>query len=272
VKRTTVIGTAIAAFSVAGCGSTVVPRVTPTPAPTIIATPSLTVTAAPTPTATPGPTPSPPPVPPSLTHWWQADGNAIDTVGVDNGTRFGVTFSPGVYGTDQAFSFAGASDQVVFDTDGGNPGTGAFTFVFALKTTDATQEQAIWEKRAACDSDGTSFWGFRMQPDGVVNLEAQDIAGQDYMDLGSTAAVNDGVWHWVAVTRQGASASLYVDGKLQDTATTATIADISKQTPMRAGVSTCDGVDGTAAFVGELDELMIFQGALTQSQIESFGS
>jgi sialidase-1 len=211
-------------------------------------------------------------VPPSPTHWWEAEGNANDSVGTDNGTLVGVTFGPGVHGTDQAFTFGGAADQVVFNADDGNPGTGAFTFAFAIKTTEATQEQAIWEERALCDSDGTSFWGFRMQPNGVVNFEAQNTAGQDYLDLGSTAVVNDGAWHWVAVTRQTTTASLYVDGQLQATTTTATTADISKSTPMRAGVSTCDGVDGTGALVGQLDELMIFPVALTQSQIQTLGS
>lgn len=264
MKRTTIMGAAITALGLAACGSTVAPRVTPTPAPTVTATPA--------PTATPVPTPSPTPVPLSPTYWWPAEGNANDSVGMDNGTLVGVTFGPGVYGTDQAFSFGGAADQVVFNTAGGNPGVGAFTFAFAVKATAATQEQAIWEKRAQCNSDGTSFWGFRMQPNGRINFEAQNTVGQDYMDLGSTAVVNDGAWHWVAVTRQTTTASLYVDGQLQATTTTATTADISKRTPMRAGVSTCDGVDGTAALVGQLDELMIFSLALTQSQIQTLGS
>ncbi len=264
MKLTTVTGTVIAALGLAACGSTAAPRVTPTPAPTVTSTPA--------PTATPEPTPSPTPAPPSPTHWWQAEGNANDSVGMDNGTLVGVTFSPGTYGTDQAFRFAGAADQVVFDTDGGNPGTGAFTFAFAIKATASTQEQAIWEERAQCDSDGTSFWGFRMQPNGRVNFEAQNTVGQDYVDLGSTAVVNDGAWHRVAVTRQTTTASLYVDGQLQATSTTATTADITKRTPMRAGVSTCDGIDGTNALVGQLDELMIFGVALTQSQIQALGS
>jgi hypothetical protein len=211
-------------------------------------------------------------VPLSPTHWWHAEGNANDSVEMDNGTLVGVTFGPGVSGADQAFSFAGASDQVIFNTDGGNPGTGDFTFAFAINTTEATQQQAIWEKRAQCDSDGTSFWGFRMQPNGQVVFEAQNTVGEDIIDLGSTATVNDGAWHWVAVTRQTTTASLYVDGRLQATTTTATTADISKSTPMRAGVSTCDGVDGTTALVGQLDELMIFPVALTQSQIQTLGS
>ena len=264
MKRATVIGTAIAALGLAACGSTVAPTATPTPAPTVTATPA--------PTATPVPTPSPTPLPPSPAHWWQAEGNANDSVGTDNGTLVGVTFGPGVHGTDQAFSFGGADDQVVFNTANGNPGTGDFTYAFAIKATAATQEQAIWEKRAQCDSDGTSFWGFRMQPNGRVSFEAQNTVGQDYMNLGSKAVVDDGAWHWVAVTRRTTMASLYVDGQLQSMTTTTTTADISKSTPMRAGVSTCDGIDGTTAFVGQLDELMIFRVALTQSQIQTLGS
>ena len=165
-------------------------------------------------------------------------------VGMDNGTLVGVTFGPGVHGTDQAFSFAAAADQVDFNTNGGNPGTGAFTFAFAIKTTTATQEQAIWEKRAQRNSDGTSFWGFRMQPSGLVNFEAQNTAGQDYIDLDLTAAVNNGAWHWVAVTRQTTTTSLYVDGQLQSTTTTATTPDISKKTPMRAGTRAVTGSTG----------------------------
>ena len=208
---------------------------------------------------------------PSPAHWWQAEGNANDSVGTDTGTLVGVTFGPGLYGTDQAFSFGGAADQVVFNKRGGNRGTGAFTFAFAIKTT-ATQEQAIWEKRAHCNSGGTSFWGFRMQPNGRVSFEAQNTVGQDYMNLGSTAAVNDGAWHRVTVTRQTTTASLYVDGQLQATTTTATTADITKDTRMRAGVSTCDGIDGTKALVGQLDELKIFRVALTQPQLQTLGS
>ena len=208
---------------------------------------------------------------PSPAHWWQAEGNANDSVGTDNGTLVGVTFGPGLYGTDQAFSFAGAADQVVFNKRGGNPGTHAFTYEFAIKTA-ATQEQAIWEKRAHCNSNGTSFWGFRMQPSGQVGFEAQNTFGRDVINLNSPASVNDGAWHRVAVTRHTTTASLYVDGQLQATTTTATTADITKDTRMRAGVSTCDGIDGTNALVGELDELMIFRVALTQPQLQTLGS
>jgi hypothetical protein len=36
-------------------------------------------------------------------------------------------------------------------------------------------------------------------------------------------------------------------------------------------VSKCDGIDGTHAFIGELDALMIFRTAFTQRQIQALG-
>jgi hypothetical protein len=206
-----------------------------------------------------------------LVHWWQAQGNAKDSVGEDNGTLDGVEFGPGVNGgTDQAFFFGGSA-QVVFNNTGGNRGRGDFTFSFAIWTT-ATVKQAIWEKRAACDSDGTSFWGFRMLSGGRVVFEVQNTAGKDYIALTSTTTVNDGAWHWVAVTRHYRTVLLYVDGTLEATGTSPTTANVQKDTPMRAGVSTCDGVDGTHAFTGELDDLQIWASALRQPQIQALRS
>jgi hypothetical protein len=42
---------------------------------------------------------------------------------------------------------------------------------------------------------------------------------------------------------------------------------LSNTTPMRAGMDPCVGVDGTNPYEGDLDELMIFDQALTPQQI-----
>ena len=105
---------------------------------------------------------SPAPVP---AHWWQAEGNASDTVGAgahpDNGMLKRAGFGPGVSGTDQAFSFAGGGQQVVFNKHGGNRQRGDLTLSFDIKTTAATVQQGVWEKRIACDTDGTPSRGTR---------------------------------------------------------------------------------------------------------------
>lgn len=207
---------------------------------------------------------------PTPAHWWQAEGNANDSVGTDNGRLVGVGFGPGVIGPDQAFSFTGGAHQVVFNKTGGNRRRGDFTFVFDVKTT-ATVKQALWEKRIACDSDGTPFWGFRMQAGGQANFEL--FSARDFDNgVTSTAIINDGAWHLVAATRHGPTVSLYVDGQLEATGTSPATINVTNRAPMRAGVSKCDGLDGTHPFTGELDELMIFRSAFTQPQIQALGS
>jgi hypothetical protein len=207
-------------------------------------------------------------------HWWQADGSAHDTPGrgvrADNGQIMGAGFAPGPSGAERAFSFAGGGQEVVFSNTGGNRGTGEFTFEFDIKTTAAI-EQAVWEKRIACDTNGTPFWGFRMAATGSIGFEYGTPPERDYSGVSSRMRINDGVWHQVAVTRHGRTVKLYVDGTLQATATTPATADVSNGAALRAGVSMCDGIDGTSAFTGELAELMIFRSALTQPQIQALG-
>ncbi len=116
MKLTNVIGTVIAALSLAAGGSTVAPTVSPTSALTVGATvaptPSATPTATPTPTpiATPTPSARPTPAPPVLVLVETCDGSA-------NADNYGsVTFSgdtPGfdfvVYGPGRLGGWAGAT-------------------------------------------------------------------------------------------------------------------------------------------------------------------
>ena len=160
----------------------------------------------------------------------------------------------------------------MFNAGGGNRGTGYFTFAFDIKTT-ATVPQAVWEKRIACNTNGTPFWGFRMSgrgaPAGSIGFE-YGTPPSNY-DATSTTSVADGAWHQVAVTRHGVTVDLYIDGTLETTRTTPATVNVTNPAPMRAGVSECDGVDGTNSLNGELAELMIFRSALTQPQIQALG-
>jgi hypothetical protein len=211
---------------------------------------------------------------PTPAHLWHAEGNAMDSVGTDNGTLVGAGFGPGVLGPDQAFSFAGGTQRVVFNKSGGNRRRGDFTFAFDIKTT-ATRGQAVWEKRIACNSDGTPFWDFRAGPyplpGATYTAQFERFNGSTPFHLDSTTIINDGKWHLVVVTRHGVTLSIYIDGNLEDTTTSPTTVKVTNDARMRAGVSRCTGVDGTQNFIGELDELMIFKTAFTQQQIQALG-
>ena len=160
----------------------------------------------------------------------------------------------------------------MFNKTAGNRHRGDFTLAFDIKTS-ATVQQGVWEKRIACDSDGTPFWGFRTSMTGLVpgSIGFELFTGPLDYGLSSTTSVSDGAWHQVAVTRHARTITLYIDGNLEATTTSATTVNVTNNAPMRAGVSKCDGIDGTVAFTGELDELMIFSTALTQPQLQALG-
>jgi hypothetical protein len=202
-----------------------------------------------------------------LHHWWQADGDAADAVGADDGTlMFGATFGPGVNGDDQAFAFGGIGEEIRFDNRGGNFGEGDFTLAFFIQTTSVRPE-AVWEKRLECDAG--SFWGFRIS-NGLMGWEMMsDRFAHEYNSFTGQTPLNDGGWHNVALVRQGPAASMYIDGVLDASQTIDGVTTLHNIVPLRAGMSACVNVDGTRPFTGQLDEQMIFRQALSQEQIQA---
>jgi hypothetical protein len=219
---------------------------------------SSTVTAAPAaqPAATPAPIP---------THWWPADGTARDRISTDDGQLLnGVTYTSGFSG--QAFHFNGQGSEVRFDEAGGNFGRDPFTLAFFIKTTSPVS-QAIWEKRPVCNA--ASFWGFRM----TGNLWGAELDGDEFgtdnTGVPGAPIIADGNWHHVALVRNGTINTIYVDGANPGTAISPHPVLLSNTAPMRAGMSACTGVDGTNPYDGDLDELMIFNKALSLQQINA---
>jgi hypothetical protein len=209
-------------------------------------------------------------------HWWRADGTPRDVVGADNGRPLrGADYGVGVRGPgDQAFRFNAKGAEYRFNDRGGNFGRRDFTLAFFIKTSSKAL-QAIWEKWLVCGA--SSFWEFRMNgpgapaPHGAVGLELMaDQLGHDVTpNFIGTTPINDGAWHHVALARHGRTASLYIDGVVEATATTPRPVDLWNDKPLRAGASVCDGIDGTRSLRGKLDELMIFKRALTKTQIQA---
>jgi Concanavalin A-like lectin/glucanases superfamily len=202
---------------------------------------------------------------PRPSHWWPANGTARDRVGSDDGQLLnGVTFMSGFRG--KAFHFNGQGSEVQFDAVGGNFDRDPFTLAFFIKTTSPLS-QAIWEKRPVCNA--ASFWGFRM----TGNLWGAELDGDEFgtdnTGVPGAPIIADGNWHHVALVRDGTNNTIYVDGANPSTAISPHPVQLSNTAPMRAGMSACTGVDGTNPYDGDLDELMIFDQALSQPQINA---
>ena len=187
---------------------------------------------------------------------WSGETNANDTVGTNNGAWVGTAnYTDGVVG--QAFYFDGGS-YVLCGTNAGNFGTNDFTVDFWINTTQAGRT-AIVSKWPVCNL--ASMWSIRLI-DGYINIETiGNSSGYAHATLVSDSIVNDGAFHHVTFTRQGTLQTLYIDDIFDNSVRSSAVADLNNNVDLVVGQSVCVCCDGTADFVGAIDELSIVNGS-----------
>lgn len=209
------------------------------------------------------------PPPPNMVAWWRGDGNADDSIGGHHGSLLGgATFAPGK--VDQGFSFDGTGDYVSVPSPAGNFGTGDFTIDFWMQTS-TTGTREIINKRLCGD---TSSNGFEVRLNGgsllVELLRDNDPTGSN---VTSGRTYNDGQFHHIAIVRSGNTLSIYGDGTLDNSTTDPNVGstDITNTLPLGIGGGGCSDSppagDGTATFAGILDEVELFNRALSEQEI-----
>jgi len=111
--------------------------------------------------------------------------------------------------------FSGSNVLVQPYNSGLNPGTGDYSFTLWFKCSSTGGEQ-IYMRRFAT---GTVTGGMMMRlvsSSSVLQWYVRDTSSTATA-LNSTAALDDGNWHCAVGTREGATAKLYIDGKLDTT-------------------------------------------------------
>ena len=82
--------------------------------------------------------------------------------------------------------------------------------------------------------------------------------------------MNDGSWHHIALSRQGTTATLYIDGAVEGSGSTSGVTNIVNTADLLFGNDPCVQFgDGTQFYQGELDEIQYFNRALTQTEIQT---
>lgn len=219
----------------------------------------------PTPIPTPVPTPTPTPAPTGLLvgyHFSEGSGtSAIDwSTNGHNGTLSGaVAWGPGHLGTGLIFSGAGALDVA-------NPAT------INLGTADFTV--SLWVKRDVLGgaqrhllSKCGALWGPGCK-EIYFNASDQLVFGSNQTGDTFSVAIADQAWHHVAITFADASNAInfYVDGALRATTTKTLEAD-------GAGHQITIGNHlNSYPFSGSLDEVKVYQRALTAQEIATEAS
>jgi Concanavalin A-like lectin/glucanases superfamily len=212
------------------------------------------------------------PAPSGLISWWPADGDALDLQDSNHGTlQNGATFGTGKVG--QAFSFDGVDDLVqVADAPVLNPAAitlDAWIYPNTIKLGSRVVSKDL--STVSCD-----------QPYVVYSLDARGEFGNkaafffttsDNVEhiLSGTSAIPTGAFSHLAATFDGSTAKIYVNGVLENSLTVSG-ALTSSTAPVVIGNagSACRAANaGLVEFDGLIDEVEIFNRALSQSEIQS---
>jgi hypothetical protein len=198
-------------------------------------------------------------VPSGVVNWYPADvstaeeGNAVDIVSHNNGTlQNGATFAPGKVGT--AFSLDGVDDNIEV------PHRASLQLntltIDAWINRTSTADARIVDKMTAGGEDGYAL--------DIVNNHLRLIIG-DASVVGTTT-LTTGTYVHVAGTFDGADLRVYVNGTLDGTTNVGSATTPTNALPLHIG---SDSTGSGSLFAGQIDEVELFNRALSQGDIQS---
>lgn len=167
---------------------------------------------------------------------------------------------------DDGLQFDGIDDYVTF---AGNVNryfnTSDFTISFYFKQTgNFLFKQTMLAKRDSC-GDFNMFEIQMNKRNYEVDVDVHETPEKDYPGL-SPEIKTDG-WHHFALVRKGTRAYTYIDGELKQQGLRCSGVDISNEALLSFADSPCVSTSESKRFKGILDELRIFDKALTPDEI-----
>ncbi len=204
--------------------------------------------------------------------YWSFDEGTGNTVhdysknGNNGQLNGGVTSIDGVSG--KALDFDGVDGYVNFNNTIGNFGTDDFSVTFWFRT-DSNQPETVMVKRVFCGAH--SFFEVSMSdgatPTGHMNVEVYET-NDNHNSMYSKQRLDDNQWHLIIIMRQGVETCLYIDGSLDNNDSSTQIVNVSNSASFRLCDGPCRSVGNTDFFSGELDEVLIYNRALTATEVQ----
>lgn len=205
-------------------------------------------------------------------NWWQANGNALDSVGGDNGTVVNsLSYAPGISTNDQAFAFAGGT-VIIPDAANLDPTTNLTVQMWIKSASGVNPFQYILAKTGAPagasyafytgGSGGLFFWVNVPSDTGYYGLIISPGV--------APGAIWDGNWHQVTGVYDGVAVHLYVDGVEAGTGTPTTTSpptNTISYTPPGSLVLGAFNAGGADSWGGSMTEIKIFDRALAGSDV-----
>jgi hypothetical protein len=223
----------------------------------------------------------------SLASWWTGDGNAEDIIGGNNGTLMGgTTFATGK--VEQAFSFDGQDDWVEVSDDA-SLRSEAFTIAAWVKIPDYGVYIILNNRDVDLGNEtfnfgaGISYAVYPWQT-GITGKPAFSVGqtGWDWDSFLGNTKLNLNEWYHLAFVfdySKTNKAEIYVNGALDAAYTTYdyygdTIGPVNYKPGVPLEIGKCETVnyEGPFYFKGLMDEVQLYNRALTDEEIEAIYS
>ena len=188
----------------------------------------------------------------------------------NNGTVSGATWSSssGVDGHG-AYSFNGTSDYIGGFGDTYDMGTQDFSMEAWFKTS-SDDRGFLMSKLEVWGSNNPGYWMAHLETQNIVKCYGVTAESNQIWNLAADSTTNDGSWHHVvcSIDRDG-YARLYVDGDLDDSVDISAHSSESLDNDHDFFIGKRDNTATPYYFNGYLDELKMYDHALTSEQVEA---
>ena len=227
----------------------------------------------------------------NLVAWWNAEGNANDIQGLNNGTLGGgVAYAPGRIG--KAFAFDGVTGELnVLKTLDLNMLANDFSVEAWIKIPSGPlpppplygKSYAIFFNYAGVPAYGLTMTVSDHKPHFGFRPGNYNTPGEPPNPTASgTSSLNDGRWHHLVGRRTATTASIFVDGVLQGSVTNAAVMTVNGGSidtsvcqyarigSVHSGPGNCSSATSNPQeghFPGLIDEVRVYKRALTDSEI-----
>lgn len=199
--------------------------------------------------------------------WLAGDGDANDSTGISNGTlQNGAGFAVGKVG--QGFTFDGADDQITIPDNANQNGGTDLTIEAWINPSSLPHGGTILQKRTNGNIGGYVLEPTQTSGGGAPNgLQFVVMIGGVYSTLNPANVLNPNVWQHVSATYDGAFMRIYVNGaEVTNKPQTGAIDNVAA--PVVIGRNAFN----SNAFQGKIDEVSVYNRALSAAEIESISN
>ena len=200
-------------------------------------------------------------LPDGLIAYYPFDGNANAKIGTLNGTVSGATLSTGRNNeSNTAYSFDGVDDYIEFGA-GMLSGDGEFSILIWINTSSGSFARILSQRNGGYNGQ----YIVELESDGEIEFYTYSSLTGKWI-VRSSSALNDGNWHHLAFVQQDNGGKMYLNGSLDQTDNLNGKVNLLSTNKTYLGK---DGRNNSSFYTGKVDDLKIYNRALSASEIQT---